>query len=110
MNILDILYWSLLLSPERNFYIVVNYNPHIVTKFFPKNEVRFISTMCLFFKMYQLSIFYLYFINFTHIFSNYLNLAFIHHYFTIQVKIHFFMQVYVYLMLLHFEYVFLLFR
>jgi methylene-fatty-acyl-phospholipid synthase len=65
MNIFDIFYWSLLLSPERIFYIVVvNYNPHIITKFFPKNEVRFISKMCLFFKMYQLSIFYLYFITY----------------------------------------------
>ena len=58
------MYWSLLLSPERIFYVVVCYNPDIITKFFPKNEVRFISKMCLFFKMYQLSIFYLYFISY----------------------------------------------
>lgn len=65
MNIIDIFYWFLLLSPERIFYIVVvNYNPHIVTNFFPKNEVRFISNMCLFFKMYQMGIFYLYFISY----------------------------------------------
>ena len=64
MNIFDILYWSLLLSPERIFYIMVNYNPQVVTKFFHKNEVRFISTMCLFFKMYQAGIFYLYFVKY----------------------------------------------
>jgi methylene-fatty-acyl-phospholipid synthase len=64
MNIIDIFYWSLLLSPERIFYIVVNYNPHVVTKLFHKNEVRFISRMCLFFKMYQAGIFYLYFVNY----------------------------------------------
>jgi protein-S-isoprenylcysteine O-methyltransferase Ste14 len=43
---------------------MVNYNPQVVTKFFHKNEVRFISTMCLFFKMYQAGIFYLYFITY----------------------------------------------
>ena len=63
MNIFDILYWSLLLSPERIFYVVVCYNPDIITKFFPKNEVRFISKMCLVFKFTNLN-FYLKIITF----------------------------------------------